>query len=478
MTSTRRRSRRSAASATGRQPLGGLTANVSKVTASGESQSCGRLVTYYNKVAPLQEIADNYLLTVCTGAIRADRPEKVLRIISEFENKAQQTEAEAPTNPSPPPLGGGRRLARAVSRERELERRRRSRHGRENRPVLEPAAVARAMAVPRQRGHQGARRMVRRRLSAAARAARRIRQLDDAETRRQRQRARRCPPARHEVATGVNRGDNTAAPPPNPYNASAFCTLLGQYKPFSPETLGGLYSDYGDYIDKVKASPKQNDRRVPSARRRDAHRRERRRVPGAAPDGAGADRRLAEHRHLPARAGAARFPRTKCRRWRTPSKPNPKFELQHRNASGEWTPVGGRTQLPETLVRQRAGGDVELQGPQQDRDPRVQDRTRTDGDHALVEHAGKHRGRPDALRTPRRPRPTARRSTPEAAAGSRTRSPCRSPTTATRCCRTAARGAASIWHRCPRRRRSARTARTPRAGRSPTKSATSPHSGS
>ena len=70
------------------------------MVASGESQSCGRLVTYFNKVAPLQEIVNSYLLTVCTTAVRADRPEKVLRIITEFENKIQQTEAEAPTNPS------------------------------------------------------------------------------------------------------------------------------------------------------------------------------------------------------------------------------------------------------------------------------------------------------------------------------------------------------------------------------------------
>ena len=70
------------------------------MTASAESQSCGRMVTYYNKIAPLQEVIDNYLLTVCTTAIRSDRPEKVLRIITEFENKAEQTEAEYPTNPS------------------------------------------------------------------------------------------------------------------------------------------------------------------------------------------------------------------------------------------------------------------------------------------------------------------------------------------------------------------------------------------
>ena len=50
---------------------------------------------------------------------------------------------------------------------------------------------------------------------------------------------------------------------------------------------------------------------------------------------------------------------------------------------------------------------------------------------------------------------------------------CPSRTTATRCCRTAAPAAASTWRRCPHRRRSTPTARTKRAARSPTTSATS-----
>src|SRR6185312_12553962 len=85
---------------TGAQPLGELSSKVTNVTASGASQSCGRLATYYNKVAPLQEIADDYLVTDCTSAVRADRPEKVLRVIAEFENKVQQTEAEYPAAPN------------------------------------------------------------------------------------------------------------------------------------------------------------------------------------------------------------------------------------------------------------------------------------------------------------------------------------------------------------------------------------------
>jgi hypothetical protein len=70
---------------TGVDPLGGIDADV--VIASGESQSCGRLATHHNKIQPLQEIVDAYLLTVCGSQLRTDRPEKLVRILSETENR-------------------------------------------------------------------------------------------------------------------------------------------------------------------------------------------------------------------------------------------------------------------------------------------------------------------------------------------------------------------------------------------------------
>ena len=78
----------------GVDPLGGITADT--VIASGESQSCGRLASHYNKVEPLQNIADAYLLTVCGSSLRIDRPEKVVRIITETENRTERTEANFP----------------------------------------------------------------------------------------------------------------------------------------------------------------------------------------------------------------------------------------------------------------------------------------------------------------------------------------------------------------------------------------------
>ena len=79
---------------TGVDPLGGIDATT--VIASGESQSCGRLANHHNKVQPIHEIVDAYLLTVCGSSLRTDRPEKVIRILSETENRTQRTEANFP----------------------------------------------------------------------------------------------------------------------------------------------------------------------------------------------------------------------------------------------------------------------------------------------------------------------------------------------------------------------------------------------
>jgi hypothetical protein len=73
--------------ASGPDPIGGITPET--VIASGESQSCSRLSTHYNKVEPLQNIADAYLLTVCGSQLRTDRPEKAIRIVTETENRTQ-----------------------------------------------------------------------------------------------------------------------------------------------------------------------------------------------------------------------------------------------------------------------------------------------------------------------------------------------------------------------------------------------------
>ncbi|MGK2932222.1 MAG: alpha/beta hydrolase domain-containing protein [Solirubrobacterales bacterium] len=80
---------------TGPDPMGGI--NVDKVIASGESQSCGRLANHYNRFEPLHEMLDAYLLTVCGSPLRTDRSDdKVVRILSETENRTERTTANFP----------------------------------------------------------------------------------------------------------------------------------------------------------------------------------------------------------------------------------------------------------------------------------------------------------------------------------------------------------------------------------------------
>ena len=64
-----------------------------------------------------------------------------------------------------------------------------------------------------------------------------------------------------EVPTGVNLAENSPDATPNPYPDSAFCILLGQYDPFSEATLESLYSNYGEYVDKVKADTEKLDQK-------------------------------------------------------------------------------------------------------------------------------------------------------------------------------------------------------------------------
>ena len=82
----------------GADPLGGIVP--STVIASGESQSCGRLSTHFNKIQPLHQIVDAYLLTVCNSQLRTDRPEKAIRIISETENRIPRPTSTYPDTDS------------------------------------------------------------------------------------------------------------------------------------------------------------------------------------------------------------------------------------------------------------------------------------------------------------------------------------------------------------------------------------------
>jgi hypothetical protein len=325
---------------TGPEPLGSLTSHIQKVTASGESQSCGRMVTYYNKIAPLHEIVDNYLLTVCTEALRADRPEKVLRVITEFENKNQQTEAEAPANPSLRhweaagashiPFLAAANWAAPVERDT----------GPDiadclHRPVLSrvqwPYLVNTGIKDLNEwseggsppplapRGEYINSKTLKRNSLGIALGGIRLPEM--------------------EVPTGVNLAENSAAPAPNPYPDSAFCQLLGQYSPFSEATVGSLYNNYGEYVDKVKADTEKLEgegflqtedaqRLVDSAEESPVLRPTAPAIGGSPSKGSF---------QLTWRGAVPSHPMSEVAKF---VETHPKFELQHRNAAGgEWTTV-------------------------------------------------------------------------------------------------------------------------------------------
>jgi hypothetical protein len=77
----------------GDDPLGNLP-EPETVLASGESQSGSRLSTYYNRIHPLHEIIDGFLITVSSGAVRDDTPTPVMRVLSETENRVPREEPD------------------------------------------------------------------------------------------------------------------------------------------------------------------------------------------------------------------------------------------------------------------------------------------------------------------------------------------------------------------------------------------------
>lgn len=230
---------------TGEDPLGGIEAE--KVIASGESQSCGRLAAHHNYIQPLQEIVDAYLLTVCGSSLRTDRPEKVVRVLTETENRTERTSETFPDTDSIRhwEVAGSSHLPRmAWDNVANLL----------NRDFLAltvdcakfplslvqwPYTVNRAIRgledwvesgdappiAPRGVYMEGA--LFRNEFGIAEGG---IRYPD------------------LTVPTAVNDGVNE--PAPNGALFSLFCGLLGSSTSFEPSTLRGLYSDHGDYVRK------------------------------------------------------------------------------------------------------------------------------------------------------------------------------------------------------------------------------------
>ena len=235
----------------GVDPLGGITP--STVIASGESQSCSRLVNHYNRIEPIHEIVDAYLLTVCTGALRGDRPEKAVRIITETENRVPRTTEVDPDTDSirhwevaaashlpriafdnlNPVFSRDFATVTATCTKFPLSR--------VKWPYVQNAAIkdlvswaGGGLAPPiAPRGEYQA---------SPADATNQLErdQYGIAEG------AIRFPDV--TVPTATNDGINSAVPGGPIF--SLFCQLFGSSTPFTPETLHGLYTDQADYLAK------------------------------------------------------------------------------------------------------------------------------------------------------------------------------------------------------------------------------------
>lgn len=242
---------------TGVDPMGGINPDV--VIASGESQSCGRLASHYNKVEPLAEIVDAYLLTVCGSTLRTNRPEKVVRILTETENRTERTNADYPDTPSIRQweVAAGSHLPRIAfdningvltrdflsltvtcqkfplslvqwpyTQNRATEALVKWAGG-----GAAPAVAPRGVYIGNP-DSSGPPRVLKRDQYGIAEGAIRYPEVT--------------------VPTAVNDGVNSPGAGGSIF--SAFCPLLGSSTPFSQSQLQALYSDYGDYVDKYAAA--------------------------------------------------------------------------------------------------------------------------------------------------------------------------------------------------------------------------------
>lgn len=235
----------------GVDPLGGIVPT--KVIASGESQSCGRLASHYNKVEPIHRVVDAYLLTVCTSALRGDRPEKVVRIITETENRVPRTVADDPDTNSVRhwEVAAASHLPRVAFD---------NLNGVFSRDFATVTATCNKFPLSRIKWPYAQNAAIQDLVSwtgggaAPPIAPRGVYQASPADATNQLERdqygiakgAIRFPDV--TVPTAVNDGINT--PTPGGPIFSAFCQSFGSSTPFSPEVLHTLYTDQADYLAK------------------------------------------------------------------------------------------------------------------------------------------------------------------------------------------------------------------------------------
>lgn len=235
---------------TGVDPLGGIDPQT--IIASGESQSCGRLSSHYNRIEPHHEIIDAYLLTVCSSKLRSDRPEKAIRIITETENQNQKSVADYPDTDSIRhwEVAAGSHLPRMAFDNingvltRDFMKLTVSCEKFPLSLVQWPFTQNRATDALVTWANGG----------AAPPIAPRGEYTNPTTLKRDQYGIAlggiRYPAV--TVPTALNDGSNTPAPGGSIF--SQFCRLLGSSTPFTSDRLSGLYTDFPDYLTKYAAA--------------------------------------------------------------------------------------------------------------------------------------------------------------------------------------------------------------------------------
>lgn len=226
----------------GDNPMGALQTDT--IVASGESQSGGRLVTYYNNIQPIHEMIDSFLITVANGVLRSDRPQtKAIRVVTDNEVSTQQNDPDTSAYrrwevaggshlPFMAYVNGATELARdggasvANCSRRPLSR------------VPWPLVYNRALdaIVKWNAGTEVAPNAPRVNYNGSALAK---------DVHGNTIGGIRLPEV--EVPTARNDGTNSIGSPLTTF--SLFCSLFGSWTQFDSAKLHTLYSDYGDYKD-------------------------------------------------------------------------------------------------------------------------------------------------------------------------------------------------------------------------------------
>jgi hypothetical protein len=72
--------------------LGGLQAKL--IIATGHSQSAGRLVIYHNSIHPLHDVLDGFMIHGSDGALRGDLDVKVMKVLAELDVRSSNPEVD------------------------------------------------------------------------------------------------------------------------------------------------------------------------------------------------------------------------------------------------------------------------------------------------------------------------------------------------------------------------------------------------